>query len=463
MRRMLQVRNPRTGEVDTTLPVADHDALAAGCARLRQGQAAWQAAGLEGRIAAMRKMCASGDRRYDAILGALVADTGRHAMSVAEIEGLKGITLMRCDTASAALTAATGVSRGEPTLRFRQQYVPYVLVWIISPWTCPLILSMIDAIPALLAGSAFAIKPSEITPRFIAPFRAAIAEVALLRDVLDLFAGDGATGAELIDLTDMVAFTGSVPKGRKAQKRTASQSEPCFLELGGNDAAVVLGSADAEQATEIIVRSAVENSGQLCCAIKRVNVDAARKDELTEAVVRRMSALRLNTEDPADGDLGPIILDRQARIISDQLADAVAKGATIACGGKVVSHGGGLWCEPTVLTGVTSDMAVMRDETFSPIIPIVSFASTEEAVSMANETSFGLSATVIGAQDEAIRVGEQLNAGGVWINDFDTVGGVGDQAGKTAFGVSGLGGTRYGRGGFMRFPRKQALVIRSAA
>lgn len=463
MTEKLHVRNPRTGQTDQHLDMPDRAEMAAVCGQLRAGQAAWQAIGLDGRIKAMLDLCAAVDRHYDAILAALTTDTGRHAMSLAEIEGLKGITQMNCASAPAALREASGPSGSDASLRFRQQYVPQQLVGVISPWNYPLILSMIDAIPALLAGSAVAIKPSEITPRFIVPFRAAIAEIPLLRDVLALFVGDGRVGGDLIDLTDMVVFTGSVPTGRRVQERAASQFKLSFLELGGNDAAVVLNSADADQAAEIIVRGAVENSGQLCCAIERVYVQAAMQEDLTRCITARMKALTLNLAAPAAGELGPIILARQAEVLRDQLADAVAKGAKILCGGRILEHEGGLWCEPTVLIQVTQDMKIMREETFGSIVPIAAFTDEDEAVRLANDTDFGLSATVIGAEDDAIRLGERLNAGGVWINDFDTMGGVGDRAEKTAFGISGLGGTRYGPGGFMRFLRKKALVIRAVA
>lgn len=463
MTRRIDVRNPRTGQMDFHIDAPAPGDLARSCDRLRQGQAAWVQIGLEGRKAAMLGLCDAVDRHYEAILNALCADTGRYDMSIAEIEGLKGITQMRVATAATAMAEAAGQSGSDPDLRFRQQYVPYTLVGIISPWNYPLILAMIDAITALLAGSAVAIKPSEVTPRFVAPFSAAIAEVPYLCDVLQLFAGDGETGGLLIDATDMVVFTGSVPTGRKVQARAASQFKMAFLELGGNDAAVVLDSANPETAAEIVVRGAMENSGQLCCAIERVYAGPAIYDDLVAAVTRRSQGLTLNTQGLQSGALGPIIFVKQADVLRAQLADAVAKGARVLTGGQIIESGGGLWCEPTVLVDVTQDMAIMQDETFGPIIPIGRFSDTENAVRLANDTGFGLSATVIGQEDAAIAVGERMNAGGVWINDFDQMGGVGAVAEKTAFGISGLGGTRYGAGGFHRFLRKKALVVRKLA
>lgn len=462
MTRTIPIRNPRTGANDYAITPLEFSALERRCGELRAGQAAWQALGIEGRAKAMLALCDAVDRHYQAILDALCADTGRYEWSVNEIEGLKGITRMRCATAAEAMAEATGAS-SDPTLRFQQQYVPYELVGIVSPWNYPLILCMIDAITALLAGSAVAIKPSEVTPRFIQPFRKAVAEVEHLRDVLDVFEGDGETGGWIVDLTDTLVFTGSVPTGRKVQARAASQFKTVFLELGGSDPAVVLDSADPDCAAEIIVRGAVENAGQLCCAIERVYVQRSLHDAVCDRVVARMKALAMNTEDIKAGEIGPIIFARQAEILRDQLADAVSKGAKVLTGGRIVEHGGGLWCEPTVLTGVTQDMKVMRDETFGPIVPIMAFDTEEDAVRLANDTEFGLSAAVIGDEARAIVVGSRINAGGMWINDFDTMGGVGARAEKTAFGCSGLGGTRYGYGGFLRFLRKKAIVIRIVA
>lgn len=462
MTRTLEIRNPRTGANDYTIAPLSRDALEARCAELRAAQPAWLALGLEGRVKAMLELCDAVDRHYDAIRDALSADTGRYEWSVNEIEGLKGITRMRCATAAEALAEASGNS-SDPTLRFQQQYVPYQLVGIISPWNYPLILCMIDAIAALIAGCAVAIKPSEVTPRFIAPFRKAIAEVEHLRDVLDVFEGDGETGAMIVDFTDTLVFTGSVRTGRKVQERAASQFKTAFLELGGSDPAVVLDSAEPDFAAEIVVRGSIENAGQLCCAIERVYVQRGIHDAFCERVVARMKAHEMNMKDIRQGEIGPVIFARQADILREQLADAVAKGARVLAGGNIVEYNGGLWCEPTVLVDVTQDMAVMRDETFGPIIPIMAFDTEEEAVRLANDTEFGLSATVVGDEAKAIEIGSRINAGGMWINDFDTMGGVGARAEKTAFGCSGLGGTRYGYGGFHRFLRKKAIVIRSKA
>lgn len=464
MRNTTNVRNPRTGNADYSFTPPSRADLDNTAESMRLAQVKWAELTLEQRCEAMLALCRALDAHRDEIINALAEDTGRLAWSVAELEGVKGITQMRCATAAEALAGINGQSGSDPNLRFQQQYVPQALVGIISPWNYPLILCMIDAITALIGGSAVLVKPSEVTPRFIPAFRKAIAEVDALHNILVIVEGGGDVGADIIDLTDTLVFTGSVATGKLVQKRAAEQFKTAFLELGGNDAAVVLDSADIDSAADIIVRGAVENSGQLCCAIERIYSDARVTDALTDALVSRTQALTMNTAQTQPDnmlELGPVIFEKQAVILQNQLDDAVAKGAKIVAGGNIINSGGGLWCEPTVLINVDHSMKIMQDETFGPIIPIMSFSSTQQAIELANDTIFGLSATVIGDEKAAISIGEKLNAGGVWINDFDTMGGVGDKAEKTAFGVSGLGGTRYGPGGFMRFMRKKALVVRS--
>lgn len=461
MTTSIHVRNPRTGQNDYEFVPPDHDALRTVCAGLRGAQPRWAELGLNGRIAVVRDFIAALARNRDDIVAALAADTGRHGLSVMELDALMAIMEQRCESVRAVMADLGGSARDDATLRFEQQYVPYNLVGIISPWNYPLILSFLDAVPALLMGCAVLIKPSEITPRFVAPVKAALGDVPQLEAILDLALGAGDVGRAVVDLTDCVVFTGSVPTGTSVLRQAAEQFKPVFLELGGKDAAIVLEGADPRRAAEVIVRGATENAGQLCSSIERVYAHEHLVDPLTYEICRLASELTFNHPNAEVGDIGPVILARQADILRDHLADAVSKGARVLVGGNVVEIDGGLWCEPTVVVNVNHDMKLMRDETFGPIIPIMSYSTIDQAVRLANDSSYGLSATVIGPEAEALAVGRRLHAGGVWINDFDTIGGVGEKAEKQAFNRSGLGGSRYGPGGFLRFIRKQALVVRA--
>ena len=322
-------------------------------------------------------------------------------------------------------------------------------------------LALIDAIPALAAGCAVIVKPSEVTPRFIRPLMAAIAEIPELEDVLVLIEGDGATGAALIDLVDYVAFTGSVATGRKVGAAAAAAFIPASLELGGKDPMIILASADPDHAADIALRASVVNSGQACQSIERVYVAAAIADRFLAALTAKAKAARLNYPDINSGDIGPFIFARQAEIVQSQLDDAVANGATILTGGSVETLGGGLYLRPTVLTGVTPTMKIMADETFGPVIPVTSFDDVETAISLANGGDFGLSAAVVAETAvEAESVAIRLRAGAVSINDGSLTSMVWE-AEKSSFGLSGLGPSRMGDSGILRFYRRQALIRQS--
>jgi acyl-CoA reductase-like NAD-dependent aldehyde dehydrogenase len=462
MVREIPVRNPRTGEADYTIVPLARAALAQACDRLRVGQKSWGGLPIEGRVAVLQDFKSALDNHRDEILTALCADTGRHPLSVMEFEALKGIIDERCEQCGTVLAGTGGTSASDPEVSFVQQYVPYGLAAVISPWNYPLVLGLLDAIPGLLAGCAIAVKPSEVTPRFIQPLRRAIADVPALYAVLEVFAGDGETGSALVDLADTVVFTGSVRTGRRVLEQAARQFKLPFLELGGKDPAIVLGSADVAQSAEIVLRGALENAGQLCCSVERVYVHDSLAEDFSSEICRQASELSFNHPDIDRGEIGPLIFEKQADIIRSHLDDAQTKGARVLVGGNIIELDGGLWCEPTVVVNVNHDMDLMREETFGPIVPIMSFASPEEAIRLANDSEYGLSAMIIGAEDEARTLARSLNAGGVWINDFDTMGLVGDVAEKNAFNCSGLGGSRYGQGGLLRFVRKKAIVMRSS-
>ena len=344
-----------------------------------------------------------------------------------------------------------------PTLRIAQQLVPYPLVGVISPWNFPFALSFIDAVPALLAGCAVIVKPSEVTPRFAGPLREVIASVPGVAAVFDVVAGGRETGAALIGQVDAICFTGSVATGRKVAVAAAERFIPAFLELGGKDPAIVLPSADLDQASDAILRVSCTASGQVCLALERVYVHESVHDRLVDLLVEKSRKAGIGYPELGDGPIGPMIFDRQADIIDAQLDDAVAKGALVRCGGKSRNLGGGRYVPATVVTGVNHGMTLMTEETFGPVTPVMAFRTVDEAVALANDTVFGLSGAVFaGTLEEARAVAQRINAGGMSLNDAgltrETY-----EAEKNSFGYSGIGGSRHGDAGLLRFFRRKAL------
>jgi acyl-CoA reductase-like NAD-dependent aldehyde dehydrogenase len=306
----------------------------------------------------------------------------------------------------------------------------------------PLLLSTIDAIPALLAGCAVIIKPSEIAPRFIKPLMTAVNNVPILKDILTFVEGDGVTGAELVENVDLICFTGSVETGKKVAQAAATCFIPAFLELGGKDPAIVLPSANLDLATSGILWGSVVNTGQSCLSIERIYVAESIFEQFVKELVQKSQSLQLAYPDLESGEIGPIIASRQAVIIQEHLQDAVEKGAVVHCGGEVEKLGGGWWCRPMVLTEVNDTMKVMTEETFGPIMPIMPFSSVESAISLANDTIYGLSAAVFAeteAEAEAIGIGRHIDAGAISINDAGLTAMM-HEGEKNAFKLSGLGG-----------------------
>ena len=461
--KILHVINPRTGEADYEIP--DHDAghVNARAEELREAQDAWASAGLAHRCDVLGRWRDAIARHRKEIVDALCRDTGRYLMAAVETEG----TLARIDhwvqRAPGILSRTPeGVSDMVPSVSYRYQMCPYPVVGVISPWNVPITLALIDAIPALAAGCSVLLKPSEVTPRFAEPLARATAEVPELAAVLKIVTGGAETGMALIDAVDAICFTGSVTTGRKVALQAAGNFIPAFLELGGKDPAIVLPSADLDNAATAILRSAAGLTGQACQSLERIYVHRSVFDEFLALLVRKAARIRPNWPDIHQGHIGPFIFREQGRTVQAQIDDAAALGATIHCGGQVRDHGGGLYCLPTVLTGVSADMLLMREETFGPLLPVLPFDTTDAAVRMANDSEFGLSAAVFsGNREEAASVARRVRAGAVSINDASLTVMVNDVE-KNSFCLSGMGGSRMGDGGFLRFFRKQAILYQSA-
>lgn len=438
------------------------EALTALGDRLRQGQQDWQTQGVTHRIEALQAWKQALLARKDALIEAVVADTGRLAESVLEVDSFLSGLDRWCRLAPDLVTAAPAKTAAIPFIELRPHLVPYPLVGVISPWNFPLLLATIDMIPALLAGCAVVVKPSEIAPRFIPVMSEAIAAVPALQSVLSFIEGAGETGAALIDTVDLICFTGSVATGKTVALAAAQRMIPAFLELGGKDPAIVLASADLEQAATALLWGSVVNAGQSCLSIERIYVARNICDRFVATLVQQAQQLKLAYPDPSSGQIGPIIAAKQATLIAEHLQEAEQKGAIVHCGGRVEELGGGLWLQPTVLTQVDHTMRIMTEETFGPIMPVMAFDTVEEAIGLANDTVYGLSAAVFaGSVDEAHAVGQQLQAGAISLNDAGLTALI-HEGEKNAFKRSGLGGSRMGPASIQRFMRKQVLLAKTS-
>lgn len=457
----IHVRNPRTGRYDYRFEQVDAGELRQLATDMRVAQRQWNDTGVEGRCQTLLKLAAALAEQRDKLLAALSADTGRSRESLMEIDGVISSMERWCGLAPELLAAAENKNTSIPFIEIGRQAAPYPLTVVISPWNFPLLLSCIDAIPALLAGSAVVVKPSEITPRFVEPFSDILAAVSGLVPVFRFLQGDGSLGSALIDHADLVCFTGSVKTGRLVARDCARNFIPAQLELGGKDPAIVTADTDIERTAAALCWGGMVNAGQSCLSIERVYAEAPIYQDLTAAIAREARSLTMNTGNIDEGEIGPIISEAQRDIIETHLEDAAGKGAITECGGRITEHNGGLWCQPTVLSNVDHDMLVMTDETFGPILPVMAFDTDEEAIELANDTAYGLSAAVF-ANDagRARHIAGELEAGAISINDAALTS-VMHEGEKQAFKLSGMGGSRMGPTSIKRFLRTKALIENS--
>lgn len=453
----LTARNPLTGALDYEFPVSSRAEVAAACAAVRAAQPGWHALGAAGRSAALQRL-ADAFRAHEApLFAALSADTGRRRIARIETRGVGDMIGFALRNAAEALRADVERPASVPGIFGRQQRTPIPVVGNIAPWNFPLLLSMIDTIPALMAGCAVVLKPSEVTPRYVDPLRDVLAAVPEIAAVTRIVRGPGTTGADLIDHVDAVVLTGSVKTGRLVAGHAARRFIPAFLELGGKDAAIVTRSADLDRAATATLRASIIASGQACQSLERVYVARAVLEPFLQRVLALAGTLRTTAEDPDDGQIGPFIMASQAAIVREHLADAVARGARVLHGGRIIERGG-LWCEPTVIVGVDHGMKLMTEETFGPVMPIMPFDDIEQAIALANDSEYGLSANILTADEaEAQSIAERLNGGFVSINDVSMSSFVSDFEWE-GLRFSGLGRSRTGPAGIERYLRTKAIV-----
>jgi acyl-CoA reductase-like NAD-dependent aldehyde dehydrogenase len=338
------------------------------------------------------------------------------------------------------------------------RYRPRGVVGVIGPWNYPLVNTFGDAIPALMAGNTVLMKPSEITPLTSLLVAEGFEAVGFPPDVMVVATGAGETGAAVVDTVDMVMFTGSTRTGRRIAMRAAERLIPVSLELGGKDPMIVLDDADLERAANMAVQWSMSNSGQICQAIERVYVEEPVYDEFVAKVVDKVGSLRQGAPgELGTVDIGAMTFPPQIEIIERHVRDAVEKGAQVRVGGALAA-GPGRFFEPTVLTGVDHTMEVMREETFGPVLPIMKVSDADEAVTLANDSRYGLNSAVF---TRDLRRGEliarRLSAGNSCVNDA-LINYFAHEAPFGGTGESGIG-VRHGPQGIRKYCSSQTVLV----
>ena len=462
----IEVENPATGEVVGRVPNMSGEQVAEMAVRARAAQPAWEALGFEGRARIFRRAQKWILDNADRVIETIVSETGKtyEDAQLAEISYAANAFGFWAKMAPEYLadekikSSNLFVKGAKLIVRYR----PLGVVGVIGPWNYPLTNSFGDCIPALAAGNAVILKPSEITPLTSLLMAEMLDECGMPENVFQVATGDGETGATLVDHVDFIMFTGSTKTGKKVAKRAAETLTPVGLELGGKDPMIVLADADLERAANAAAYYSMQNAGQTCISVERVYVEEPVYDEFVAKVSEKVRALRQGEpHGPGSVDVGAITFPPQMDTIEDHVKDAVDKGATILAGGKR-REGKGRFFEPTVLVDVDHTMKAMTEETFGPTLPIMKVKDAEEAIRLANDSPYGLAASVwtkdVARGEEIAR---RVEAGAVCVNDA-MLNYAALELPMGGWKESGLG-SRHSSAGIRKYTLPQSLLIKRLA
>jgi acyl-CoA reductase-like NAD-dependent aldehyde dehydrogenase len=458
----IAVENPATGETIATVPDMTAEQVAELAARGRAAQPEWEAYGFEGRARVMLRAQKWLMDNAERVIATIVSETGKtfEDAEFAEI-GYAGNAFGFWAKYGPEYLADERIKSAQVLVKGKKiisRYRPLGLIGVIGPWNYPLTNSFGDCIPALMAGNSVILKPSEITPLTSLLLAEGLRECGLPENVLQIATGRGGTGAALVEHVDMIMFTGSTKTGRKVAETAARRLIPASLELGGKDPMIVLSDADLERAANFATYYSMQNAGQTCISIERVYVEEPVYDEFVAKVSEKVRELRVGKPDgPGSVEVGAITFPPQMETIKDHVADAVQKGARILTGGNQ-TPGAGRFFEPTVMVDVDHTMKCMTEETFGPTLPIMKVADADEAVRLANDSPYGLGASVFSrdtARGEA--VARRVEAGAANVNDAMINYTVLElpMGGAKASGL----GSRHGAGGIRKYTSQQAIVV----
>jgi acyl-CoA reductase-like NAD-dependent aldehyde dehydrogenase len=438
--------NPATGEVISRIPATPPSAIPATFEASRAAQKAWAAQHLSKRCAMLRKLRDAIFERRDDIANIVTRETGKP-----RAEAILAEVLLALDTADFLARQAPRWLRPERVphhniaLKVRSgwlEFDPHGVVAIISPWNFPFAIPMTELIPALAAGNSVLLKPSELTPATGALVGELIDRAGFPKGLVQILQGGGEVGAAIIEAGPAkVFFTGSVATGRRIAEACARKLIPSVLELGGKDAMIVLADADLDVTSSAAVWGGFTNCGQACLSVERIYVEQPVAEKFTQLCVEKTAKLRLGSPADSDADIGPMIRERQLERVEQQLRDAEQRGARILTGGNRRADLGPNFLEPTVVAQVDHSMQLMREETFGPVLAIRSVASADEAVALANDSPFGLSASIwTGDARRGRELASRIRAGSVMINDVASYYGI-SEAPHGGSGFSGWGRT----------------------
>ena len=438
--------NPATGEVLREFDCTAEEDVRAAVGRARAAQPAWHQLGVNRRLQILRRFQTLLQEKKAEIAAVITREAGKP-----QVEALLTEVLVVLDAAQFCIAGAPALLRdrriGHANLVMKAKrgwisHQPYGVVGIISPWNYPFATPGTEGLAALAVGNAVVVKPSEFTTLCALELQSLLRLAGVPEDIFQIVPGAGATGAALVNSSiDKLIFTGSVASGKKVAQAAAMRLLPVVLELGGKDPMLVLEDADVEVASSAAVWGAFVNAGQACLSVERCYVHHSLYERFLAAVVEKTGKLRVgNGVDPST-DVGPMIHQRQLQIVEEHVEDARSKGGRVLAGGTRLPQLGPNFYAPTVVADAHHGMRLMREETFGPVLPVMPVESEEHAVALANDSEFGLAAS-IWTSDRArgSALAARLQAGTVMVNDVISCYGI-SEAPHGGVKASGLGRT----------------------
>jgi succinate-semialdehyde dehydrogenase/glutarate-semialdehyde dehydrogenase len=459
-----QVVSPLTGEVIGEVPVGTAEDVAAAVAAAREVQQRWAATPVRARAKVLLRYHDLVLDRQDELLDLIQAENGKaRVWAFEEIMDQAVTARYYARLAPRALKPQRRLSALPGLVSTREHHVPKGVIGVISPWNYPLVLAVSDALAALVAGNGIVVKPDSQTPFTALRAFELLEEAGLPAGLVQVVTGPGRTvGTAIIDQADYVMFTGSTATGRAVARQAGERLIGMSAELGGKNAMIVTGDVDLDRAVDGATVGSFANTGQLCISIERIYVESPLSDRFVDAFGAKVAALTLGAGQAYGPDVGALASQAQLDKVREHVDDAVSKGATLVAGGRHRPDIGPLFYEPTVLTGVTPGMALYREETFGPVVAVYPAADDDEAVARANDTEYGLNASVYSGDTRRGRdIARRLHAGTVNVNDgYSSAWGSLDapMGGMKASGV----GRRHGREGLLKYTESQTVAVRSA-
>jgi succinate-semialdehyde dehydrogenase/glutarate-semialdehyde dehydrogenase len=503
------VRNPATGDTIGELPNFTLEQVAVAAHRAGEAQKRWAATSIRERLKVLKRFGELLCEQKEKVAAVISREAGKpeaEALATEILVVLDTVKYLREHAAEFLMPQA--VPHGNPIMKLKKGTLlrePYGVVGIISPWNYPFSIPAVQTLAALATGNAVVLKPSEFTPYSSLELERLLGEAGLDQDLLQVITGDGSAGAALLTARiNKIVFTGSVATGKRVAQAAAGRLLPVVLELGGKDPMIVLEDADLDVATSAAVWGAFMNAGQTCLSVERCYVQESIYEEFLERCVEKTKKLRVGSshpdhshplrhdhpgkdtsqlpqrmghpdsssshplrhQEPGDGeiragakdgaprmghpgleiDVGPMIHERQFAIVQMQVEDAIAKGARLLAGGRALPELGPNFFAPTILADVDHTMTIMREETFGPVLPVRSFKTEDEAARLANDSEFGLAASVFtGDRKRGEALARRIEAGTVMVNDMISCFGI-SEAPHGGVKASGIGRT-HGRFG----------------